>query len=146
MEEGRGGSKKAGKIEENLFFRGGTDTPCIKQGHALSFFQPAFAKETAEFLHSRPVLPGKTVQKIAAPKKKNLFFIFGPPVQTGTGPRTEYEIHLDRGPDRLASDRSGPTRSSVWSGSGPNNFHLYPLYMRIYAFIRVYTRICFIYA
>ena len=65
-----------------------------------------------------PCYPARPCHHLQHTKQKSGLLIFGPPVQTGTGPRTEYDIPLDRGPDRIASVRSGPVRPGPRSGPG----------------------------
>jgi len=70
-----------------------------------------FIRSTLFFLgHGQPVLSGTTVPP----------FLFGPPVRTGTGPKTEMEILWTEDRTEITrSVRAGP----VWSGFGPNNLH-----------------------
>jgi len=130
-EEGRGESKNAGKFEENPVFWGGsrgTGTPCRSARPCRVFF-PADHSQAAGvvFWHGRTVLLGTTVSKTAG-RKKNLFFLFGPPVRS-TGPPGP-----DRGPnlqiswteDRTGLPRSGPVQPGPRSGPGLDRISFSP--------------------
>jgi len=75
-----------------------------EEGNLIFFFFGSLSAHFAEgglraymveLWHSQPVLPGTTVPQTAGLKKIKCFFIFGPPIQTKTGSKTEYENCLD---------------------------------------------------
>ena len=124
-EEGRE-SKKAGKIEEKwktLFFGEARAHRADRHDRAVSFSQPS--SRTSILARSNRAIRHAHAKNCRREKKFLLLIRSTGPVHrsTWTGPRTEFTILMDRGPDRFVPVWSG--RSAVRSGFGPNNFQPY---------------------